>query len=356
MARERSAREAPEAERDGAPVASRSRSGCEKCAQRIFLRKPRCSGGAREAMNDVGLAWQREPVVLAIAHALLDLIDQGPKERIRAPRLRLQAENVPGLFSGSARESDYQWSLVQKMEQARWITIVTDRHPPGEPGYYRQARAVLCDEHALRELTGRALSDAPNWQDRFMQALGTRLPADHPALAEAMRFPLPLRAYDPEVVADRLLSVGALLDTPLLLREVASQLFFAQSKALDGKASLIAALLGLPECPFPDMPLHLAVALPAQPFNGVLFIENLTAFDSVGHRRSASTATLALVYASGYRCSARRLRMKDGASVYFSASSLPSEAKAAAFSTWLIRGGAELPVFFYGDLDFAGMS
>jgi hypothetical protein len=48
------------------------------------------------------------------------------------------------------------------------------------------------------------------------------------------------------------------------------------------------------------------------PFQGlVLFVvENSTTFESLARRRPAATANLALIYASGHLCSAKRLRMR----------------------------------------------
>jgi hypothetical protein len=48
--------------------------------------------------------------------------------------------------------------------------------------------------------------------------------------------------------------------------------------------------------------------------------------------------------------------MRDGASVYFAASALPSKAEVDRFEAWLLQKGPRIPVAFYGDLDFAGMS
>lgn len=302
------------------------------------------------------LAWQREPIVLAIAGAFLDRIDHGPKDRVRSPRLRLNADTIPGLFTGSARECDYQWSLIEKLAHAGWIQIITDRNRSDEPGYYQNPRAVLSDEPALRELTNRSLDLTPSWQRRFNTRLAELLPPEHPALEQASSNSLSLQDYDPVLVAERLLGIRGLTDEPLLLREVASRLFFAQSKALDGKESLVAAVLEQDECPFPAMPLQLSVHLPATAFEGVLFVENSTTFESLARRRPVATTKLALIYASGYLCSAKRLRMRDGASVYFAASALPSHAEAERFQAWLLREGPEVPVTFYGDLDFAGMT
>jgi hypothetical protein len=300
--------------------------------------------------------WQREPLVARIANMLLDRLERGPQERVRQPRLKLDSKSAPELFAASARESDYQWSLLQRMQEAGWIRLVVDHGASGESEYYRNPRVELADEQALRQLVQRPLRTEPDWHERFLDALATLLPPSHPALDEASRCSLPLQAYDPGLVATRLVSVRQLAEEPLLLREVSSRLFFAQSKALDGREALIAAMLEQPECPFPESPIQLSVHLPAQEFAGVLFVENLATFEGLARRRPPATDALAIVYASGYRCSAKRLRTTGGVSVYFSAAALPTAAHADRFVNWLARAGPEVPVSFFGDLDFAGLA
>jgi len=300
--------------------------------------------------------WHREPLVARIANMLLDRVERGPQERVRPPRLKLDSQTAPELFAASARESDYQWSLLQRMQQAGWIRLVVDHGTSGESEYYRNPRVELVNEQALRDLIQRPLRTEPDWQERFLDALAKILPSGHPAIEEASRGSLPLQAYDPALVAERLLSVRQLAEEPLLLREVSSRVFFAQSKALDGREALIAALLEQPECPFPESPIQLSVHLPAREFAGVLFVENLVTFEVLARRRPPVTDGLAIVYASGYRCSAKRLRTVGGVSVYFSAAALPTPAHADRFVSWLAREGPEVPVSFYGDLDFAGLA
>ena len=70
-----------------------------------------------------------------------------------------------------------------------------------------------------------------------------------------------------EVVA-QLKLLPSLRDEPLLLREVSARLFWGLSKVLDKRQALVAALLGLDECPFPEMPVQLQAWLPGGGFEG----------------------------------------------------------------------------------------
>lgn len=65
-------------------------------------------------------------------------------------------------------------------------------------------------------------------------------------------------------------------------------------------------------------------------------------------------ARLALVFASGFKGSAARLRSATGASVYFASHGTQDGADTARLVDWL-WGGEPLPCWFWGDLDFSGM-
>lgn len=82
------------------------------------------------------------------------------------------------------------------------------------------------------------------------------------------------------------------VDSPLMLREVSSKLFWGMSKVLDSRTGLVAALLGVDECPFPESPIQLQVFLPPGGFSGVLFIENLMSFEQAIRSRSLSFGKL----------------------------------------------------------------
>ena len=62
-----------------------------------------------------------------------------------------------------------------------------------------------------------------------------------------------------------------------------------------------------------------------------------------------------LVYASGFRGSASRLRSRDGASLFYSQRGDLSATGRDAFEIWLFDKIETLPAWFWGDLDYAGM-
>jgi hypothetical protein len=166
-----------------------------------------------------------------------------------------------------------------------------------------------------------------------------------------------LEGHSPEDIVFRLNQLPALADSGMLLREVSAKLFWGMSKVLDSdsRQALVAAVLGVDECPFEESPIQLQVLLPAGELGGVLFIENLMSFEKATRSKADVYRSLALVYASGFKASAKRLRSSEGVSLFYARRGTLGQPQTAAFEKWLFRCGAELPVLFWGDLDWSGM-
>jgi hypothetical protein len=88
-------------------------------------------------------------------------------------------------------------------------------------------------------------------------------------------------------------------------------------------------------------------------FDHALFIENLVTFERMADQRQPAWQRSLLVYAAGFKGSARRLRSRDGCRLYLRESGAPATALQPVVD-WLF-GPSELPVSFFGDLDYAGM-
>jgi len=83
-------------------------------------------------------------------------------------------------------------------------------------------------------------------------------------------------------------------------------------------------------------------------------VENLATFEHLADVRGPAWRRSLLVYAAGFRGSARRLRSRSGCRLY-----LRAPAAAAALpeiESWLFDAArSDCPVAFFGDLDFAGL-
>lgn len=143
------------------------------------------------------------------------------------------------------------------------------------------------------------------------------------------------------------------------LREASARVFHGRSKVLDSRDELL-RLLGATTGQFWAAPIQLLVDIPPA-FDDALFIENLVTFEAMADRREPSWARSVLVYAAGFKGSAKRLRSRQGCRIYVRSShgeTLALEPSVGsglnAVAAWLF-GRSDLPVCFFGDLDHAGM-
>lgn len=299
--------------------------------------------------------WLKEPGVLQLLNFLVDKLDgadaQG-KALVRA--IKLDVKSFPALYKASLEEErERQWGHLKQMVAWGWLELKTDRQQRGQAAYECNPRLVIRDEASLRAMTGRPArirSAMELWREAVF-----KLPGLEESVKETVsRMKLEVVGRTAGEVAHQLAQLPTLVDEPLLLREVSARLFWGLSKVLDGRQSLVAALLQVDECPFPEMPIQLQVFLPRNGFLGVLFIENLATFEQATRDGTGRYMGLALVYAAGFKGSAKRLRSATGASVYFAAHGTVEEQQTSRFLEWL-RVGTRLPCWFWGDLDYAGM-
>jgi hypothetical protein len=162
--------------------------------------------------------------------------------------------------------------------------------------------------------------------------------------------PIAISGRPAEEVFYRFLSIREIAGEPLLLREVSSRAFWGLSKLLDGRADAVAALLGCDECPFPEQPVVLNVHLLGQPTT-LLFVENHVSFERL--KQSSEFANYALIFSSGFRGAAARLRKAGGCSVYYTRNSLQNAIGRFEEALFSIEN---IPTFFWGDLDYSGMA
>lgn len=299
--------------------------------------------------------WSVQPDVQQLLNRLIDRIEDAELRGSSGVRpLKLDERSFPALYLAeleSAREA--AWENVTRLEREGWIQVKLDRPTLGTAPYERNPRIAVANEAAIRVATGRPVrirSALELWQ----AAVDVGLNAPHGIKQIVRRSPLAVPGREPAEVMARLNLLFAMADAPLLLREVSAQLFWNQSKILDGRQTLVAAILGVEACPFPEMPIHLQVALPLTSIRGVLFIENLTTFERATREPGPRFDGLILVFSSGYKASAKRLRLPSGVSIYLASHGNRDPQVEQVFTHWLFNHGS-LPCWFWGDLDHAGM-
>ena len=300
--------------------------------------------------------WVGAPSVQALLNLLVDRIDSSEVRGTEKPQsVALTEKSWPALYKTPFESTKEElWANVQQMQKWGWLRVSTDYAVPSPSGYASTPRVSVLDTDAIRKAVGRperVKSPVELWRE----AIARHLDAPPAVKNAAGEFCIDLPDQSMDEVVQRLNGLRPLADQPLLLREVSARLFWGMSKVLDNRQGLVAALLEYDECPFPESPIQLQVYLPEGGFQQVLFVENLMSFEQATRSRSGVFAGLALVYASGFKGSAQRLRNRESASLYYSNRGERGGDTSEKFESWMFEGAPTLPVYFWGDLDWSGM-
>lgn len=299
--------------------------------------------------------WLQSAPVRELLNMLIDRLDAAEQRGSASAQSAALGERTwPALYK-AVRESEKEalWAHVRELVLWGWVSVKPERAARSPSGYADSPRMSVVDVRTVREVIGRTerkKSAAERWQE----AVFTTLNASDETKAAVSGYCIDIPDRSMVEVVERLNGLPALANKPLLLREVSSQLFWGMSKVLDNRQGLVAALLGADECPFPESPIQLHVYLPVDGYHGVLFIENLMSFERAVRSKSDSFKGLALVYASGFKGSAQRLRTPDGCSLFYSSRGGLSPELRGGFEAWLF-GRSKTEEYFWGDLDWAGM-
>lgn len=297
-----------------------------------------------------------EPLVQRLLARVIDRLDTQPAaERTHSIRVNLDATIAAEIHEAESLASrGVAWASIDGIVAAGWANLDYRKHRRHGS---REEREPYLDfrwsdelEDLIRQHLQRprkATSYALQWAALLAQ---TNPPLAEDALAKLAGMPIEISGRAIEEVFRRFLAIRDLAQQSFLLREVSSRVFWGLSKILDGRAEAVAALLNCDECPFPEQPIVLNVHVTTEP-KVFLFVENHVAFERLKNRDDLSNT--ALIFSSGFRGAAARLRKIGGCSVYYSRASA-SEAM-AIFERTLVSG-ADIPVFFWGDLDYSGMA
>lgn len=309
------------------------------------------------------------PLLIRLAHALLDKADRSQGQR--AITLKLDAKVLPELHATQTPDDLASLSvLLQSLTQTGWVALRTRKPLAFQTLADQDPTLVLHDAQALA-LWSAHQPQGPKWSRELVQQLGVpgRLNVpDAPALLDyLLRNPLPWFQGMAHAECARTLNLlaGACRSGQSgHLRQLSARHFKGHSKVLDSREELL-RLLGAHEGQFLEAPVQVLVSLPpdwATPESAsgpckVLFIENLVSFETMADRRMAAWAGAALVYASGFKSAAKRLRTPRGSTLYWRGSA--ADLDRAAFTDWFYSHDPTKhkadAVGFYGDLDFAGM-
>ncbi len=285
-------------------------------------------------------------------------------------RLKLDRREAPELYGQTdVEELQRRIMLLEDLCATGWASLRLA--PPREfAGFVdRNPLIELRDFDALAAWAGYT-PQAGRWQRRWLDYLtarwrqpGAGLPPDPQTLLDYLaRNPMTALENVPiEEAAESLEALRALCASgrQMPLREASAQVFQGRSKILDNREELL-RLLGAASGQFHEAPIQLLVDVPGA-VGEVLFVENLVTFERMADYRLPTWRHSVLIYAAGFRGSAQRLRSRQGCRLYVrvptsagDTMSMLGGAGLRAVENWLFSA-ADLPVWFFGDLDYAGM-
>jgi hypothetical protein len=292
-----------------------------------------------------------EQALVALLHAALDRFDHLPAQQRQRDVLLMVEQHLPLLARADA-EADQVWALIGELQRQGVLTIRYARRGVFDPDWKSAKLAFGAAGEAIlrRWLQREAVTpELQRWRMAVAQHQQQFPGGAEPLLARRIVFEGRSSDFFAAAFA-RIASVHG----PLTLRQVSARVFWGDSKFLDGRGELITLLF--PALEIRERAIVVAVHLPSQ-IEGVLFIENQDTYTQACSGQPREVAKLALVFASGFRGSAQRVRQRDGALLHYSGcdSGGDVDLRRRFEAWWFERALLPGPCSFWGDLDFAGM-
>lgn len=292
-----------------------------------------------------------EPEILALLDAFLDKLDRRPaREWQQPPAIGIDQKSFPSLYRNDAG-ADRQWALLKSLDGVVLDLRLARKRAPYSPEYAgARVQLRLAAEDDLRHWLDRPRSVpyAVQWRQAVTQY--TAAFADAGAALAARTIQLEGKSASDLVAA--FARIAHHIDADVSLRQLSARCFWGHSKFLDDRTELLSALF--PSLRILPRPILVNVFLPKK-FDGALFIENQDTYSRAIGGSPAEAGSLALVFASGFRGSAQRIREPSGVCLHYYGGI--ADAQRTAFESWWfdIRHSG-MPVWFWGDLDYSGLA
>lgn len=292
-----------------------------------------------------------EPEILGLLGTFLDRLDRSPAaERRRRPSIKLTETTAPALFRHDAA-ADRSWALLRSLDGVLFEIRLNRKRSAYDAEYLGATLWWLEDaETVCRAWLGRRRTTS--YRDDWIQAVDAHghVFADG---GEALRKrAIQLAGMSAASLVAAFAQVVEHLQDEATLRQLSARCFWGHSKFLDGREELLRALF--PALRITPRPVLVDVRLVGD-CAGVLFVENLDSYLQLVADEPPQIDKLVVVYAAGFRGGAERIRKRGGAALHYHGAA--SDGLSAWFEQWWFAGqDATLPVWFWGDLDYAGMS
>jgi len=287
--------------------------------------------------------------IAKVCHTLLDKLDKQPiSERSHNLSVQINAKQFPELFSPSTVDEDVRLEVkIQDLLLLGLFDIKQTKKKAHLPLSERDAKLIFNSEF---EDKLRVFYNRDRIQNTWLEALHKVDVLDKKLLTFLQNNPLKVKhKSDDEVVAKLLEWIPNIKSNSA--RKESARCFWGLSKIFDNQEAYKAYF------ELEDMPISLLVYMQTPIVEEVLFIENKDTFYEVCDSGHAAFKNSVIIYASGYMASAKRIRQHRGSKMYLELNSKHTEESIAKFIAWFYKeSSTDIPVYFWGDLDYEGMN
>ncbi len=287
--------------------------------------------------------------IAKVCHALLDKLDKQPiSERSNNLSVLINSKQFPELFSPSTVDEDVRLEVkIHDLISIGLFDIKQTKKKAHLPLSERDAKLVF---NSKFEDKLRAFYVRDTIRDTWLEALDREDVLDKKLLAFLENNPIKVQNKSDDEIVQQLLKWTQNIKSNSARKESA-RCFWGLSKIFDNQEAYKAYF------ELEDMPISLLVYMQTAMVEEVLFIENKDTFYEVCDSGHEAFKNSVIIYASGYMASAKRIRQRRGSKMYLELNSKHTEESIEKFIAWFYKENCEdIPVHFWGDLDYEGMN
>jgi len=283
-----------------------------------------------------------------VLHKILDKLDVQPmSERKNNLSLAINEKEFPELFSPSSVDEDVMLEKkILALVKRGLFTLKRSKKASFLPLAEQKAKLIFNSsfEEKLRVFYARE-----EVLDTWLEALEKYDLKEKEFLELLKRNPITIKSKSENEIVERL-SVWVDKPKSKSARKESARCFWGLSKIFDNQEAL-KEYFGLE-----SMPISLLIHMKSHIIEQVLFIENQDTFYEACESEAKAFSHTVIIYASGFKASAKRIRKRRGSKMYFSFESKDIEKRFQSFQEWFYKENENtLPVYFWGDFDHAGM-
>ena len=302
-------------------------------------------------------SWLSNPLVLRVVNHFLDQLDrQDLSSRSRMPGFRLSDKFAPEIYAPvEAGQAEYSWQLIRELEKKGLIEVKLDGKRESDLDYEVLPRPyikmTLLSEGKFRKISGREHINN-SYVNKWNKAVKNHLSEDV-SFDKFKSTVLKVPGRKAAEVVQRFVNIKDVLKVRRYLRGVSAELFWGLSKILDNKSEFINSFLSS-EKQILENPVLLHIDVPVSEINALLFIENLTSFVEMAAMRPSIVDGYVLIFSSGYKATADRVRSIHGQMLFFTGGSVNQQSN-KWIKNYIVSEKNNLPTYLWGDLDFEGL-